>query len=95
MTANAFSRLRALLPPPAVLLGRVVAHHATDDTSTIELPTGQATTGYATGLQTGTRFEARGRTVAVGKNAFIRAGVVESEAPDLPVSEIEVGRVVT
>ena len=95
MTTNAFLRLRNLLPQPQVLLGRVIAHHATDDTSTIDLPTGQATTAYATGLETGTRFEARGRTVAVGRNAFIRAGVVESEAPDVPVSEIVIGRVVT
>ena len=84
-----------MLPQPALTVGRVVAHHVADDTSTIELPTGQATVDYATGLKTGTQFEARGRTVAVGKNAFIRAGVVESEAPDVPVSEIVIGRVVT
>lgn len=94
MTTNAFLRIRNLLPQPPVLVGRVVAHHATDDTSTIELPTGQAVVDYAAGLKTGTQFEARGQGVAVGRNAFIRAGVVESEAPDVPVSEIVIGRVV-
>lgn len=95
MSTNAFLRIRNLLPLPQVLLGRVVAQNAAEDTSTIELPTGQATTNYALGLTTGVRFDARGRTVAIGKNAFVRAGVVESEAPDVPVSEIVIGRVVT
>lgn len=93
MTTNVFLRLQSMLPQPGLTVGRVVAHHAADDTSTIELPTGQATVAYATGLETGVTFQARGRGVAIGKNAFVRAGVVESEAPDLPATEIIIGRV--
>lgn len=93
MTTNAFVRLRQLLPSPPLLVARVVSHDASDDTSLLELLVDQADTTYAAGVTTGTRFTARGRVVAVGANAFVRDGVVESEAPNRPVTEIEIGRV--
>lgn len=94
MTTNLFVRLRQLLPSPAVVVARVLSHDAATDTSLVQLPTQQVTEAYAAGLETGTTFQARGRSVAVGAMAFIRAGVVESEAPDVPIAEITIGRVV-
>ena len=94
MSTNVFARLQRLLPQPPVIVGRVVAHQAADDTSTIELPSAQGSAAYAAGLETGSRFVARGRVVPVGQNAFVRGGVVESQAPDVPAVEIVIGRVV-
>jgi hypothetical protein len=94
MSLNAFLRLRQLLPSAPLVVARVVSHNATDDTSTLELLVDQADTDYAGGVKTGTQFVARGRTVAIGDNAFVRDGVVESQAPDQAISEIEIGRVV-
>ncbi len=93
MTANLFRRLQALLPPPPVLVGRVVAHNS-DDTSTIELPGGLATGAFDGLLQTGGIIVARGRGVPVGQNAFVRDGLVESQAPDAEPVDIPIGRVV-
>ena len=93
MSTNLFRRLQSLLPAPPVLVGRVVAHNS-DDTSTIELPGGQATGAFDGLLQTGSRIVARGRGVPVGQNAFVRDGVVESEAPDTVLADIPIGRVV-
>ncbi len=90
---NLFKRLQALLPAPPVLVGRVLAHHD-DDTSTVSLPAGQAVAAYDGQLQSGSLIRVRGRNVAVGQNAFVRDGVVESQAPDVEPIEITVGRVV-
>lgn len=92
MSTNAFVRLQRLLPPAPVLVGRVEAHHP-DDTSTIRLPTQQGTVELSGGLSTGSILRARGTTVPVGANAFVRNGVVETQAPDEPATEIVVGRV--
>lgn len=94
MSANLFLRLKQMLPEPSVVVARVLSHDAATDTSMVELPTQQTTESYAAGLETGTRFQARGRIVAVGLMAFVRAGVVESEAPDVPIAEIVIGRIV-
>jgi hypothetical protein len=83
-----------MVPSAPLIVGRVVAHNAADDTSTLDLLASQADASYAAGVMSGVRFVARGRTVAVGNNAFVRDGVVESQAPDRPVVEIEIGRVV-
>jgi len=91
MTTNAYTRLRALLPPPAVLFGKVLSHDAVNDTSQIELPLGVGSQVYATGVSVGQIITARGRSVAVGLNAFVRAGVVETQAPAGVPTEIVVG----
>lgn len=91
MSTNAFGRLRTLLPPPAVLIGRVLEHHEEDDTSTIELPTGVGLAAYADGLATGALIRPRGRSVPVGANAFVRNGVVETRAPDGEPLDIVIG----
>ena len=94
MSTNLFARLRRLLPSSPVLVGRVTAHHA-DDTSTVELPTQQSLTAVGGAVQTGSLIRARGTTVPVGQNAFVRDGVIESGAPDATAQLITVGRVVT
>jgi hypothetical protein len=94
MSTNPLLRLRALLPEAPVLVGRVLLHNGSDDTSTIQLPSTLASTVYAAGLVTGNTFKARGRGVAIGQNAFVRGGVVESQAPDVEAVDIPIGRVV-
>lgn len=93
MSTNLYRRLRALLPLPQVLVGTVVEIHA-DDTSTVELPGTGDTTGYPGNVATGSLLRVRGSGVDVGKRAFIRAGVIESEAPAGAILEVEVGRIV-
>lgn len=93
MSTNLYRRLRALLPLPQVLVGTVVEIHA-DDTSTVELPGTGNTTGYPGNVATGSLLRVRGSSIEVGKRAFIRAGVIESEAPAGDILEVEVGRVV-
>jgi hypothetical protein len=94
VSSNAFVRLRRLIPPSPLLLGLVVAHNDADDTSEIELPTGQGVVPVVGQLAIGSRIRARGRTVPVGQNAFVRDGLVESVAPSGTPIEIVVGRVV-
>ncbi len=91
--SNAYVRLKQILPPTPVLVGRVTAHHA-DDTSTVELPTNEGSTAYAAGVAVGSTIRARGTTVAVGDKAFVRDGVIETRAPDEDAVEIVVGTVV-
>jgi hypothetical protein len=94
MATNPLLRIRNLLPASPVLVGKVLSHDAATDTSVIELPTGQVPTAYDPTVQAGAQFVARGRIVAVGDNAFVRNGVVESQAPSQTVTEIEIGVVV-
>lgn len=94
MTTNLYARLRNLLPPPGVLVGRVIAHNAEDDTSTVELPLGIGLSSYAEGVAAGSLIRPRGRTVPIGSNAFVRAGVVESQAPDGDPVEIVIGKII-
>jgi hypothetical protein len=91
---NAFRRLQALLPAPPVLVGRVTAHDEATDTSVVLLPAGQAPGAFDGALQTGSTLRARGRGVPVGQNAFVRSGVIESQAPDVDPVDIPIGRVV-
>lgn len=67
---------RLLAPQPILRVGTVTAHNA-DGTSTIQLLDGSV-------------IRARGTSVTVNHNAFVRAGLIEGEAPDLPVGYIEV-----
>lgn len=91
--SNIFQRLRELIPSPPLLVGKVLAHHA-DDTSTVELPVGLGLTSYGGNVATGALIRPRGRTVPVGGMAFVRAGVIETEAPaGVPVS-LQIGQVV-
>lgn len=94
MSTNPLLRIRQLLPQSPLIVGKVISHDAATDTSVIELPTGQGSTAYDAALQTGTQFVARGRIVAVGDNAFVRNGVVESQAPGGTIPEVVIGRVV-
>jgi hypothetical protein len=91
--SNFFKRLQSLVPLPPVLVGRVLAHHA-DDTSTVELPMALGVTPYGNNVATGALIRPRGRTVPVGGMAFVRAGVIETQAPDVVPIDMQIGRIV-
>jgi len=93
VSTNLYRRLRALLPLPQVLVGTVVEIHA-DDTSTVQLPSSADVTGLAGNVATGPLIRVRGSSLEVGKRAFVRAGVIETEAPAGDILDIEVGKVV-
>jgi hypothetical protein len=71
-----FLRLRELTAGPPLLVGEVVTING-DGTSTITLPTGG-------------EIRARGTSVSVGNNAFVRNGVIEGAAPSLSTVTIEI-----
>ncbi len=91
-TAGLFQRLRSLVPLPPVLVGTVLAHHD-DDTSTVLIP-GSGQVSYGGGIAVGSLIRPRGRTVPVGKKAFVRAGVIETQAPDVEPFPIVIGEVI-
>lgn len=75
--SNAWSQFRGLLPENPTIVALVVEHNA-DGTSTVEQPSGD-------------RFRAIGQGVAEGSMAFVRAGAVIAEAPDVAsVVDLEV-----
>jgi hypothetical protein len=74
---NSLAALRSILSPEMPLLVGTVAAHNADGTSTITLPGGG-------------NIRARGQGVAIGEKAFIRAGLVEGPAPNLPVFQLDV-----
>jgi hypothetical protein len=78
------------MPASPVMIGLVVEHHD-DDTSTIELPTNEALTVTGDAVARGSLIRPRGRTVPVGSWAFVRDGVVETQAPDLVPRPTSVG----
>lgn len=92
MSVNPLIRLRALLPTPPLLVGVVVATYA-DDTSDVDLPLGLGNTSVASGVATGTRLRVRGSSYPVGAKVFLRAGVIESRAPDGDPVEVVVGEI--
>ncbi len=92
MSTALFQRLRGLLPQPPVIVGTVLAHHD-DDTSTVLIP-GAGQVSYGGGIAVGSLIRPRGKTVPVGKKAFVRAGVIETQAPDVDPSVIVIGEVV-
>lgn len=94
MTTNLFTRLRALLPAPPLLIARVVSIDTEAGTSVVEIPASAGAAVVAPGLSTGSTWVARGTSVAVGSMAWIRAGVIESEAPSGDVVEAVIGSVV-
>lgn len=73
---NAYGRLLRLLPKDPLLIGTVTDHND-DGTSTLLLIDGRP-------------IRVRGQDVAVGLKAFIRAGRVEGEAPNLPLFNVTV-----
>lgn len=78
MTArtNLARAFRSLLPASPLYRGEILAHNA-DGTSTVELPGGM-------------QIRARGQIVGIGAYAFVRNGVVEGAAPNLPVSTVDI-----
>jgi hypothetical protein len=91
MSTNLFAVLRRLLPDAPVILARVISHDAATDTSVLELPAADPSVPVTPEIAVGSTFTARGRTVAVGQRAFVRDGVVESQAPEGEPEEIVVG----
>lgn len=74
---NVWSAFQRLLPQNPVQVGTVRSIDSNAVTSTVELLGG--------GLLT-----VRGTGVPVDAKAFIKAGVIESQAPDLPTIEQEI-----
>lgn len=72
--SNLFKQFLDLIPDPALQTGEVVS--ISDEIATVELPGGG-------------QIKARG-TATVGMKVFVKGGVIEGEAPDLPVELIEV-----
>ncbi len=73
---NLYRQFLELIPHDPLQVGEVTSHNS-DGTSTLQLPGG--------GL-----LRARGQGVAVGLKAFVRAGEVKGEAPDLQDVTVEV-----
>lgn len=72
---NLYRQFLDLIPDPALQVGTVLSF--TNGMFTIELPGG------------GT-IKARGNGISPGVRVFVRGGVVEGPAPDLPIQLIEV-----
>lgn len=73
---NLYRQFLDLVPRDALLVGEVTNHNS-DGTSLIQLPGG--------GI-----IRARGQGVAVGLKAFIQAGEVKGEAPELADVTIDI-----
>lgn len=71
---NPYKLLKDILPDPRLEVGEVVA--IADGIATIELPGGGTVQG-------------RG-DATIGQQVFVRDGVIEGDAPSLPVELIEV-----
>lgn len=74
MSTNLYRRLRGLFPDAPLQVGDVIS--VSNGTAVIELPGGA-------------RVNARG-TATAGQRVFFRDGVIEGQAPDLTLVEIEV-----
>lgn len=72
--SNIYRTFLALLPPRPLQVGMVLA--IADSVATIELPGGG-------------RLQVRG-AATVGQRVFIRDGVIEGSAPNLPLEVIDV-----
>lgn len=73
---NPYEQLRRLLPQAPLLVGRVLTHTAAGE-SMVELPDGAVVT-------------VRGTTVPTGQMAYLRAGQVQGEAPNITPTEVTV-----
>lgn len=74
MSFNFYSRLRNLFPEARLQVGTVSAVGA--DSVSVTLPDGSM-------------LRARG-SASVGETVYVRDGIVEGSAPDLPIIEIEI-----
>lgn len=74
MTSNLYKRLRNIIPEPRLLVGTVISVSAT--TARVQLPDDVI-------------VQVRGDG-AIGQNVYLRDGVIEGEAPALPVVVIEI-----
>ncbi len=75
MTTNLYRQLRELLPEPALTVATLTVAHA-DGTCTVAYPGGSQQRVRGTGT--------------VDEKVFVRAGVIEGTAPNLPSVTIEV-----
>lgn len=73
--ANLWKQFRDLLPNEPLQVGTVIAVSNTE--TTVE-------------KADGTRLTVRGSGYTVGSHVYFRAGVIEGEAPDLPLIHIEI-----
>lgn len=89
---NIFRRLSQLVPEAPLLVGQVIEHHE-DDTSSVRLPIGIGLQTVGGTVATGAVIRPRGRTVPVGKWAFVRRGLIESEAPGGEPVQVVVGKI--
>ena len=74
--SNLYRQLRELLPEPPLTVATVASVH-TDGTCTVTFPGGG-------------QSRVRGNAVGAGQKAFLRAGAVEGEAPNLSAVTIDV-----
>lgn len=95
MTTSAaiFRILQSLAPEAPLLVGRVIAIHDEDDTSSVLLPSALGTQGLGATLAAGSVIRARGTWVPVGQNAFVRRGLIENRAPDADPEQVVVGTI--
>lgn len=77
MTTNLYRALRDVLPEPPLQVATVTARDTAAGTSTITWPGASQQT-------------VRGTSVAIGAQAFVRAGVIEGAAPSLTLETIEI-----
>lgn len=77
MQTNLWAAFQRLIPQSSLQIGTVLAIDAAAGTSTIELLGGGTLT-------------VRGTDVSVGGRVFARAGVIEGQAPALPLIEQEI-----
>jgi len=77
MTTNVWTRFKRLFPGAPLQVGAVLSVDIQTGTSIVQLIGGGTLT-------------VRGTGVAAGKKVFVRDGLIEGSAPDLPVVEIEV-----
>lgn len=75
MSTNIYRALRELLPDPALLVATVSANYTTETLVT---------------FPGGAQQRVRGSGYTVGSKVFIRAGVIEGQAPSLTVETIDV-----
>ena len=73
---NAWTRWKALNPEPALMVGEVISQDTDAGTSQVQ-------------ILGGSLLRVQGVGVAVGLQAFVRAGQIEGDAPTLPTVEIE------
>ena len=71
MSGSIWKNFEQFIAPDPVEIGTVTAHR-TDGYSAVQLPSGET-------------IYARGTQVAVNANAYIQAGVIQGDAPSLPI----------